>query len=198
MRHIKEKKERALGTKLFLKAERCSSPKCVMVRRPYRPGLHGQRRVTVTDYGRQLQEKQKIQLSFGLNNRQMRILFRRPADERIPALLERLDHVVFLLGLARSSRIARQFISHGHIAVNGRTVTIPSYRVSIGDTVAVRAESRGRKVFEDIAERLKQYEPPPWLKLSREELRGECVASSTTAGAPFPFDIHLVGQFFSR
>src|SRR3990170_4306077 len=103
-RQVKEKAERALGTKLFLKAERCNSPKCVLVRRPYRPGAHGQRRTMVTDYGRQLQEKQKIQIYFGLNNRQMRRLFMLTPAKIVTTLEHRLYQVVALLGFAKSSR----------------------------------------------------------------------------------------------
>src|ERR1051325_7417861 len=109
MQHIKEKKERALGVKLFLKSDRCNSPKCVMVRRPARPGVHGAKRHTVTDFGKQLQEKQKIQIVYGLNNRQMRNLFRDNSKEELVKILEsRLDRVVFMAGLAENSPPPRQ------------------------------------------------------------------------------------------
>ncbi len=199
MRTVKEKKERALGIKLFLKGDRCNSPKCAMVRHPYRPGQHGQARHSVSDYGRQLQEKQKIQILYGLNNQQMMKMFRNYGKEEILAKLEsRLDHVVFLLGFAKSPRIARQFVSHGHITVNGRKVTIPSYYVKVKDTVAVRPESRAAKIFDDIQLRLNKYTPPEWLKLKAEELKGECVMSPPVAGVQLPFDINVVGQFYSR
>jgi len=184
--------------KLFLKGDRCNSPKCAMVRHPYRPGQHGQRRHSISDFGRQLQEKQKIQILYGLNNRQMASMFRNFSKEDILTKLEtRLDHVVFILGFAKSPRIARQFVSHGHIHVNGRKVTIPSYYVKIGDIVTVRPESRPSKIFEEIGPRLKQYTPPEWLKLKAEELKGECVAKPAL-GAQLPFDINLVGQYYSR
>ncbi len=198
MKRITEKRERSLGVKLFVKAERCNSPKCVTVRRPQRPGQHGQRRTTVSEYSRQLHEKQKIQAYYGLNNTQMRKLFQSAAGNVIVALEHRLDQVVFRLGLAASPRIARQFISHGHIAVNSRKMTISSYRVKIGDTVSIRLESRGLKTFEDIHVRLKQYEPPSWLELNREALQGKCRAPVTSTDAQFPFDASLVGQFYSR
>jgi len=185
--------------KLFLKGDRCNSPKCAMVRHPYRPGQHGQARHSVSDFGKQLQEKQKIQLLYGLNNRQMMKMFRSYTKEEILNKLEtRLDHVVFLLGIAKSPRIARQFVSHGHIIVNGRKVTIPSYSVKMKDTIAVRPESRSAKIFEDIQLRLKQYTPPEWLKLKAEELKGECTGKPPVAGVQLPFDINLVGQFYSR
>lgn len=198
MQPVKEKRERALGTKLFLKADRCNSPKCVMVRRPTRPGVHGGRRFSLSEYGKQLQEKQKIQIYYGLNNRQMRRLFQETKGKVALTLEHRLDRVVFLLGLARSSRIGRQMVSHGHIFVNGRKVTIPSYHVRIGDIVMIRKESRSLKLFEDLAIRLKQYVPPAWLELNKETAEGKCIADVTTVEMRFPFDINLVGQFYAR
>lgn len=198
VRPVKEKKERALNTKLFLKAERSYSPKSAIVRRPKRPGQHGDRRQSITEYGRQLQEKQKIQISFGLNNKQMRSLFTKPKGKIIETLFQRLDSVTFFLGLAKSQRVARQLVSHGHILLNGRKVTIPSCHVKIGDVVSIRQESRGSKLFEGIGERLKQYTPPTWLKLFPDELKGECAAKSSDGDTEFPFDVALVSEFYSR
>lgn len=199
MKNVKEKKERALGVKLFIKAERCSSSKCVMIRRPYRPGVHGQKRRTVSDYGRELQEKQKIQLVYGLTNRQMRKLFKWSRKEKIFKILEkRLDRVVYLLGLARSPRVSRQIISHGHILVNDKKVTIPSYHVRIGDVIAVRPQSRDLAIFNEAPIKLKQFNPPPWLKANGQDLKGECIADPQFEDKQFPFDLNLVGQFYSR
>ena len=116
----------------------------------------------------------------------------------VEILYQRLDYVTFLLGFAKSPRIARQMVSHGHITVNGRKMTISSYHVKVHDIVAVRPESKNSKLFEDTAERLKQYNPPEWLRLSADELKGECVAKSNEGNAQFPFDIALVGEFYSR
>ncbi|MEK7630053.1 MAG: 30S ribosomal protein S4 [Patescibacteria group bacterium] len=195
---VKEKKERSLGVKLFLKGERCNSPKCVTVRRPYRPGIHGQGRHSLTDYGRQLQEKQKIKIYYGLNNNQMMKLFKEPKAKIMSVLERRLDHVIFLLGFVRSGRIARQMVSHGHIMVNNHKVTIPSFSVKIGNVITIRPESSGMKIFEDLGLRLKQYEPPAWLKLDKEKLKGECASEPDFQANIFPFDIDLVGQFYSR
>ncbi len=201
MKRVKEKKERSLNAKLFLKADRCNSPKCVMVRRPYRPGPHGQKRHTVSEYGKQLQEKQKVQLMYGLTNRQMTNLFSKYSNkEDIVKMLEhRLDRVVFLLGFAASSRIARQFISHGHITVNGRKVTVPSFHVSVKDAVSIRPESMRLKVFEGIGEGLKKHSTPPWLKIvDASQAKGECVNEFDIKDTQFPFDINLVGEFYAR
>ena len=199
MRSIKEKKERSLGTKLFLKGDRCNSPKCVSVRRPQRPGQHGAKRQrNISDFGKQLQEKQKIQFYLGLSNHQMERLFGGPREKIETNLRQRLDFVTYLLGFAKSPRIARQMVSHGHILVNGRKVTIASFHVSEGDVVEIRPESRDSKLFEGIKERLKEVDIPKWLKIDAENLKGECVASSNSDESRFPFDINLVGQFYSR
>ena len=149
-----EKRERALGVKLFLKATRCVSPKCAMIRRPYKPGIHGNkkgRKKMASEYGRQLQEKQKVQFSYGLNNRQMRKLFRgKKETEKIMKFLEkRLDNIVFRLGFADSRSIGRQFISHGHFLVDGKKVSIPSYRVEIGEKISLNPNSRKLKIFDN-------------------------------------------------
>jgi len=200
MRKITEKKERSLGVKLFLKAERCNSPKCVMVRRPTRPGQHGLRRHTVSEYGKQLQEKQKIQFLYGLTDRQMAKLFEssNKKEKILQALEHRLDRVVFLLGFAASPRIARQLISHGHMMVNGRKVTIPSFRVKIKDVISIRPESKSSKLFEDIQLKLKKYSSPEWLKLFPDELKGECVKNFDPGQVQPPFDVNVVGEFYSR
>ena len=201
MKSVKEKKERSLGTRLFLKADRCNSPKCVMVRRPYRPGPHGQkRRRPGSDFSKQLQEKQRIRFMYGLTNQQMTNLFKKKEKEKIMIALEhRLDRVVFLLGIAGSPRIARQLVSHGHITVNDRKVTIPSFRVKVGDVVSVRPESRKLKIFEDLTQHLKKHTPPSWLKItSVEDAKGQCVKEFSSRDAQFPFDITLVGEFFAR
>lgn len=198
-RKIKEKKERALGVKLFLKAERCNSPKCALVRKPYPPGMHGQgsRRI-LSDYGRQLKEKQKLQVVYGLNNKQVSNLFKNFKLDEIPLILERrLDKVVYNLGFAKSLRIGRQLVLHGHILVNGKKVTIPSYLVSKGDKISIRPESMNKKVFSDLKDLLKQKEVPLWLKLDVEKMVGEVIALPPK-GERLPFDISLVAEFYSR
>ena len=200
-RRAKEKKERALDTKLFLKAERCNSPKCVMVRRPFPPGQHGQkRRRRPSEYARQLKEKQKIAIVYGLTNKQMSKLFKEHAGEPheiIKILEKRLDRVVYHLGFAKSPRIARQLVNHGHIIVNGRKVDIPSYHVEEGDTITIRPQSRDIQQFDDLDIRLKKYEAPDWLKLDKDKIEGKCVGNPPE-DAIEAFDINLVGEFYNR
>ena len=200
---LKEKKERALGTKLFLKAERCSSPKCALTRRPYRPGMHGKSRKVLSEYGRQLLEKQKIKISYGLNERQIRTIFqkalKKPAaikDFIIRELETRLDNVVFKLGLASSRRIARQIVSHGHILVDGRKVSTPSFKVGVGDLISIRPQSKNLSNFKDLSNILKNYQPPAWLTLDKEKMEGKVLVFPQEVDGVF--DISLVTDYYSR
>ncbi len=203
MFNTKEKKERSLGVKLFLKASRCNSPKCVMIRRPQKPGQHGKRRRTLSEYGLQLMEKQKIQVSYGLRETQVKKIFEKASSnpgvtgEMIIQLLEkRLDNVVYRLGFALSRSVARQLVSHGHIVVNGRKVTIPSYSLRIGDKIGIRKESKDHPVLKDLSESLKKYEAPVWLSVDSEKLEGKVLAMPKDVDAPF--DVNMVVDYYSK
>lgn len=204
MFNTKEKKERALGTKLFLKAGRCNSPKCVTIRRPYRPGLHGKsRRRGLSEFGQQLNEKQKIRFSYGLRESQLKKTFllasRNPGvtGEVMLELLERrLDNVVFRLGLALSRSIARQLVNHGHIMVNDKKVTIPSYCVRIGDKISIRLQSKDNPVFSGLSASLKKYEPPVWLNIDKEKFEGKVMGKPKEF--KLPFDINMVVDYYSK
>lgn len=203
MFNTKEKRERALGVKLFLKAHRCNSPKCVQLRRPYRPGLHGQSRHAVTDFGQLLNEKQKIKASYGIReNHLMRIFksaLKKPGNTGnvMVQLLEcRLDNVLFRIGIAPSRSVARQFIGHGHILLNGRKHTISSYVIKVGDKIAIRPQSQNYDSFKGLAESLKKFEPPFWLKLDRTKLEGEVV--SMPKDSEVPFDVNMVVEYYSK
>ncbi len=205
MFNTSEKKERSLGTKLFLKAVRCSSPKCATVRRPTKPGLHGQNRRSraVSEYGQQLREKQKFQFSYGLREAQIRRLFKMalksPAitGDTFLALLERrLDNVVYRLGLSPARSIARQLVGHGHIMVNNRRVNIPSYQVKPGDVITIRPQSKDNPNFKDLSASLKKYEPPAWLHIDPEKLAGKVV--SLPNDFDLPFDVNMVVDYYSK
>ncbi len=199
----REKKERSVGTKLFLKGARCLSPKCVMIRRPVRPGMHGKSRRSLSEIGEQLMEKQKIKYSYGIRESQMQKIFSKATKHRgvtgdtILQLLERrLDNVVFRLGLAPSRSVGRQLVNHGHIIVNGRKVTIPSFTVTIGDVIAIRSFSKDHPVFKDLANTLQKYEPPVWLNLNKEKLEGKVV--SVPKDFDDLFDVNMVVDYYSR
>lgn len=200
----KEKKERALGVRLFLKGDRCNSPKCVMVRRPYRPGQHGKkRRRALSEYATQLMEKQRIRVSYGLREAQLLRIFkeslRKPGSigDTIVNILERqLFNVVFRGGFASSRIVARQLVGHGHILVNNRKVTIPSYAVKVGDVISIKAASKEMLLFKQLEDTIKKYEPPKWLALDKAKMEIKMV--SMPIGVDLPFDINLVVDYYSK
>ncbi len=200
----KEKQERALGMRLFLKGERCSSPKCAMVRRPTRPGMHGgKRRRALSEYGGQLLEKQRIRVSYGLREAQLKKIVNKAfkktgaTGEAIVNYLERqLSNVVFRLGMASSRIVAKQLISHGHFLVNGRKVTISSYSVKPGDVISIHPRSKNILIFNDLSTKLKKYETPEWLFLDKEKIEGKVISMPKDIGTTF--DINLVVDYYSK
>jgi len=200
----KEKKERALGTKLGLKAFRCNSPKCAMIRRPTKPGMHSRPGRGFSEFKQQLMEKQKIKISYGLSERQMKTvvtksLERKKAgvtDQIVKKLESRLDNVAYRLGFAPSRIVARQLISHGHFLVNSRRVTIPSYAVKVGDVVAIKEVSKTMPLFKDLVNTLKGENPENWLTRNVPKLEG--TVKSLPEGVELPFDINLVIDYYSR
>jgi small subunit ribosomal protein S4 len=133
--------------KLFLKGAKCDSTKCPIEKRPYPPGEHGRGRVKESEYMLQLREKQKARRIYGVLEKQFRNLFQEAdrqtgvTGENLLRMLElRLDNVAFRAGWSASRSQARQFVRHGHVAVNGKRVTIPSYQVKRGDVISLRAK----------------------------------------------------------
>src|ERR1700739_5130782 len=161
--------------KLFLKGPKCDSMKCPIERRPYPPGEHGRDRMRQgSEYLAQLREKQKARRIYGILERQFRNMYaeasRQPGitGENLLRLLElRLDNVVFRAGWGASRAQARQFVRHGHVLVNGKRVTIPSYRVRKGDTVALKDKARGMIVVRHNLDTLDRL-VPPWLETGAE------------------------------
>jgi len=204
MFNTKEKKERALGTHLFLKAGRCLSPKCVMARRPHRPGQHGlSRRGALSEFGTQLKEKQKIKFTYGVREAYFKKIFGRAdkstgvtGEMMINFLERRLDNVVYRLGLTPSRSVARQTVGHGHIVVNGRKVTIPSYEVKAGDVIAIRPQSKAHPIFKDLSTNLAKYNEPSWLLLDKEKLEGK--VKSLPKDFEIPFDVNQVVDYYSK
>ena len=199
-----EKKERALGVRLNLKPERCSSSKCAMVRRPRRPGMHGAKRERQpSEMKTQLQEKQRLRLTYGLRESAMHRVVHEAMHKRgntaeiLMSLLERrIDNTVYRLGFAESRSIARQLVGHGHICVNGRKVTIPSYRVRVNDILSIRQESREHSLLKDLKEKLAKTETPVWLARDTEHLSGSVI--SDPKDIPAPFDISLIVDYYSK
>lgn len=201
----KEKRERSLGERLNLKAHRCSSPKCAAVRKPYKPGPHGKtgRRRMPSDFGRQLNEKQKFKVTYGLNERTLRRLFEMASESqsgtsmKLLELLERrLDNVLYRLGLAASRGAARQLVIQGHVLVNGKKVRSPGFQVVIGDAIGIREESRANFLFKEMMPVLEKQETPAWLALTPGVLEGKVVALPEAGESPF--EINLLVESFSK
>ena len=204
MLKVKEKTERALGVKLFLKGERCNSPKCAMTRRPYRPGVHGKKRAKAkSEYGAQLLEKQRIRVSYGLGEKQLSRVFKNAmkktgvtGDLIISGLERQLSNAVFRLGLAPSRTVASQIVSHGHVFVNGKKVTSSSYPVKKGDVLSLNPLSRELLIFKKIADTIKKYQAPEWLDLDAEKLEGKI--KELPKNVEVPFDVNLVVDYYSK
>ena len=201
----KEKRERALGVSLQLKGLRSGSPKSAVIRKPYRPGAHGKtgRRKALSDFGRQLQEKQKFKLTYGLDERGLRRLFEVAARAkgsnavRLLELLEsRLDNVVFRLGFAPSRSTCRQMVTQGHIFVNKKRVRSPGYHLAVNDVVSIRPESLAKAPFKELREVLEKRNLPSWLALDPAKLEGRMVATPTDV--EMPFEINLLVESFSK
>lgn len=198
------KKCRTYGQKLLLN-ERCTSNKCGFSRRRTRPGVHGRSRRSLSEYARQLIEKQKVKFSYLLRERQLRRAFKTAqrqggsVRDTLAKMLEtRLDQVVFRLGYTSSKTTARQLVTHGHFLVNGRQVKISSYHVQPGDVIALKESSKGRAPFKDLELRLRRYQPPSWLQINRETFEGEMVRTPELEEVGLPFDFNLVIDFYSR
>lgn len=198
---------RRLGEKLFLKAERDTTPKSSMVRRPYPPGMHGKsKRRGLSDFGNELKEKQKIRYLYGLSDdaleRYVKAAGRRSQKTKTQLLLEllerRLDNVVYRIGLAPSRRIARQIVSHGHILVNQKRATTASRLLRPGDRITVREASRKLQLFEGLPVRLKKFQTPEWLSLSPEDFTGEVKRLPSEDDGLITQNLSTVVEYYSR
>lgn len=193
------------GLKLFLKGDRCFSPKCAIEKRNTPPGDHGQRRVKLTDYGLQLREKQRMKRIYGILEGQFRNYFRMAerqkgitAENLLRLLERRLDNIVYRLGFASSRAEARQLVGHGHFLVNGRKVNIPSYLVRPGDQIHVREKSRELLAIKAALEGVKKRGPVSWLEVDAQTMRGVIRALPTRAEIAIPVQEQLVVALYSK
>ncbi|OHA58625.1 MAG: 30S ribosomal protein S4 [Candidatus Vogelbacteria bacterium RIFOXYD1_FULL_44_32] len=169
-------------------------------------GKQGGRKKTVSEYGRQLLEKQKAKYTYGVNERQFSNYVKEvrglkninTSSEMFRLLESRLDNIVFRLGLANSRLLSRQMVSHGHILVNGRRVTVPSARVRIGDKISVRVQSQQKGMFASLAERLKTYTTPNWLIFDDKSMAGEVKGSPEYGGNESNLNFASILEFYSR
>jgi small subunit ribosomal protein S4 len=193
------------GTKLFLKGDRCFTPKCGIERRSYPPGQHGQGRTRFSDYGVQLREKQKVKRMYGLLERQFAQTMERAtamrgrSGENLLMLLERrLDSVVFRMGFATSRAEARQLVRHGHFLIDGRKATIPSILLKPGSKVTVRERSRQIARIAGALETLEGRSVPRWLETDKDKFEGTVKALPTREDITLPIQEQLIVELYSR
>lgn len=193
------------GVKLFLKGTRCMTDKCAIERRSYPPGQHGQSRSRATDYSMQLREKQKLRRMYGIQERQFLGIFKRAerqagvTGENLLALLERrLDNVVYRSGLALSRKQARQFVTHGHILVNGRKTDVPSYTTGVGDVIQVRPRSLELLAIKAAVEVTENWPMVTWIDCDRAALKGTIRALPAKDDIGAPVNEQVVVELYSR
>jgi small subunit ribosomal protein S4 len=191
--------------KLFLKGDRCFTDKCSIERRNYPPGQHGQGRPKFSDYGLQLREKQKVRRIYGLLERQFRKTVAEASrmkgvkGENLMALLERrLDNVIFRLGFVTARTEARQLVRHGHFAVNGKRVDIPSYRVRKGDKITLTPRGQKAARIEGALAALETRSIPSWLSVDKNEKQGTILADPVRDEITLPIQEQLIIELYSR
>jgi len=195
------------GMKLFLKGDRCYTPKCSVDKRPYPPGPQHQqqRRRKASEYGTQLREKQKARHIYGVLERQFRRHFAEAerqsgaTGENLLRILEmRLDTAVRRLSFADSPSQARQLVTHGHFTVNGRKAAVPSFEVKVGDVIAVKQGSRALEYFKLLAPELGRREVPTWLSLDPAAMAGRVLRAPSRNDIDASVQEALVVEFYSR
>lgn len=194
------------GMKLFLKGARCHMDKCSFDRRSYAPGMHGQNmRRKPSEYALQLREKQKTKRIYGVLENQFRTYYSKAArrkgvtGELLLQMLEcRLDNMIYRLGFAPSRKSARQLVRHRHIAVNGRTVDIPSFQVSPGDTVQVREKSRQLQLIHDALKRTGDGGQSAWFSVDKVNLSGTLVEYPKRDDISTPVEEQLIVELYSK
>jgi len=200
-----EKIERRFGVSLNLKGERRLAGKSALEKRPYGPGQHGQRRKKVSEYGLQLNEKQKAKFIYGVSEKQFRNLFKEAnrqegnTGENLIALLEtRLDNVVYRMGFATTRRFARQLVTHGHILVDGKRVNIPSYRVKPGQKIEIKEKSKNNVQIQRSIELTNQTGIVDWVDVDKEKLFGIFTRIPNRDEVKIPVEERLIVELYSK
>jgi len=171
------------GEKLFLKGERCFTPKCAVERRAYPPGHHGRmaqwQRTRTSDFGAQLRAKQKARRVYGVLERQFRRYYKQALKAPgltgltlLQILESRLDNVIYRMGYASSRAQARQLVTHGHFIVNGRRTDIPSMQIKPGDVIEVREGSRNKTLIKDLLAVAEERSIPDWVSRDVKKMTG--------------------------
>ena len=194
---------------MFLKGDRCYGQKCAVVRRPSAPGKRGKRRTKqLSEYGRELREKQNLKIWYNLREQQFKnyvkaVLAKKGSADNLPLdlmkkLEYRLDNVAFRLGFASSRIAARQLVSHNNFLVNGKPVNLPSYQVKKGDTVTVAPRKLKKTYFIKVQGTLKNYKAPAWVAVDAEKMEGKRTGDVTMEELQPVAEIGSVFEFYAR
>lgn len=197
---------RRAGEKLFLKGERCYTPKCAMVKRNYAPGFHGQKgRRRLSDYGLQLAEKQKAKKFYGLMEKQFHLTFAKASKKSgdagknfLRALEMRLDNVIYRSGWATSRALARQLVNHGHFTVNGKKADIASFSVKAGQEIKVKKSSQNSPYFRNLGDKLKKADRPSWLNFNASEASVKVLHEPQEADLPQNLNVQVIIEYYSK
>ncbi len=200
-----EKLERRLDVDLGLKGERRLAGKSALEKRPYPPGQHGQRRTKLSEYGEQLQEKQKAKFMYGVSEKQFRALFAEAnrKDGNTGAILiqlleQRLDNVVYRMGFATTRRFARQLTNHGHVLVDGKRVDIPSFRVKAGQKIEIREKSKTNPQVVRAMELTNQTGMVEWVDVEKDKLFGIFTRVPNRDEISIPVEERLIVELYSK
>ncbi|MFH1956596.1 MAG: 30S ribosomal protein S4 [Patescibacteria group bacterium] len=200
-----------VNEKLFLKGDKCYSPKCSFARKSTksfsrRKNIKHPKR-GFSEYGLQMREKQKVKLNYGINERHL-INYVKTAGKKknedikeklYQALEMRLDNAVFKSGLMESKSRARQAVSHGHFLVNNKKVDIPSLGLKAGDKFSIRPQSMAKGIFKDLEIKIKKYNPPAWIKLDKEKKAGEIAGRPSLVEEPvMQKSLNAIVEFYNR
>lgn len=201
------KRCRRAGEKLFLKDDRCNSPKCAVARRPYAPGAHGKNISRgLSEYGKQLAMKQKIKRIYGVLETQFRKHFEEiknkpgvTGDLLLARLELRLDNVVRRMGFGGSPSQARQLVTHGTFLLNGKKIDIPSCEVKVGDVISVKPSKKDNNFFKNQVQNLKNKKDfPAWIQFDASKLEGKVVALPQREDVGIAVDPQMVVEYYSR
>lgn len=194
------------GTKLFLKGDRCFSPKCAIVKRNYPPGVHGPKgKKRPTQYGTQLREKQKAKRIYRILEKQFRNYFDKALHQKgdtgeiMQQLLEtRLDNVIYRVGLASSRTLARQMVSHNMFLVNGKKVNIPSYQLKAKDEISIKPTKAESKLFKELDKKMEKYQAPSWLYFDLKNRTAKMINKPSGKDLEQNFNPRLIVEFYSK
>lgn len=206
MKNAKCKQCRSAGEKLFLKAERCFSVKCALVKRNYGPGLHGQKRQRMpSEYGIRLKEKQKMRRIYGISEKQFRKYFVKASEKKentgfalVKILETRLDNIIFRSGLAKSRSQARQMVSHSFFKVNNKKMNIASYNVKTKDLIQVKQNKENKNLIQNIKQGLKAVKPASWIELDKKKLSIRILNLPVPEQIDHKINLQLVVEYYSK